>query len=446
MAPQKSIIISVFLFIMTCIMSCSKSNILESNKEENTEFIIYSDADYPPIPKIEIPISNQRFVGGLNASDSNNGSKESPWATFDKALQELSKSKTWYCLNLLSDIKVDSFIDTKYYGPGPGTPQQFAYIRSSPSLSTPATLTLNARVEIDGQQNWIWHNFKMAGTKGINIGQDLKTNHHTIRNIEGVMTGTGGDNHGFFQALNYNANYFGVFNCNFTGPGITGIHGNTATIIAFRITHMRIENNVFTNAPRPLYYKHSNIQINGKASVHIRYNHQPETSPGESCFFAGRAEGGVFEITNNIFGSNVQISNGGGSEQPEGHFISHNTFLKDLILENGNDPVINATIENNIILGNLELLRYGTNINTNKSNYQLIAGNIYYQSKIYTLAQWQKNAVPNNQDLNSIAGFPSFTGNLSKPINYKLKTNSIGKAAASNGEDMGAEVINVGNI
>ncbi|CAM1370959.1 conserved hypothetical protein [Tenacibaculum sediminilitoris] len=446
MKPLIKLITFLLLSLSLFLISCLKEDKIDLEPIDE-EFRIYSDKNYPSIPSHEIAISNQRFLGGANANDDNNGSKDAPWATFDKALQELAASSTWYCLNIASDITVNSFIDTKFYGPGPGKPSQFAYIRSAPSLSTPAKLTLNARVEIDGQENWLWYGFEMTGSEGINLGEDTPTNHHTIRNVVGKMTGSGGDNHGFFQALNYNSDYFGIFNCNFTGPGVIsdGVHGNTAAIIAFRVTHMRIENNVITNAPRPLYYKHSNQSINGPADIHIKYNYQPETSTGESCFFAGKAEGGVFEITNNIFSSDVEISNGGGSEQPDGHFISHNTFLSDLKIQNGNDPVINATIENNVILGNLELLRYKTNTNTNTSNYQLLGGNIYYQSEEYTLAQWKVNSVPDNQDLNSIAGFPRFLDPIINPKSYELQMNSPGKGAASNGQDIGARTDYVGN-
>lgn len=444
----KKLIIAMTLIV--ALASCSNESDVEPDvapdDDSNSAFVIYSDADYPAIPNNAIPSSDQRFVGGANASDSNDGSEGAPWATFDKALQELCASSTWYCLNLASDITVNSVIDTKFYGSGPGTSSQFAYVRSDPSLSTPATLTLNARVEIDGQQNWLWYGFNMRGSEGINLGEDTPTNYHTIRNITGTMTGIGGDNHGFFQALNHNADYLGIFNCNFKGPGVEGVHGNTAAIMVFRTTHLRIENNVFTNAPRPLYFKHSNQSINGAADVHIRYNYQPETSTGESCFIAGRAEGGTFEIVDNIFESTVEISNGGGSEQPEGHFISHNTFLEDLSLKNGNDPVINATLENNVISGDLELLRYNANINTNISNYELIAGNIYYQSNVYTLPDWQQNSVPSDQDVNSIAGTPLFSvENPSKPEDYELVIDSPGKGQASDGEDIGARVAQVGN-
>lgn len=442
--PTYAITLIAFYLLMN---SCSTSEeIIDTDVDIEPEtFEIYSSTIYPNTPTNVIPETAQRYIGGPNANDDNNGSKDTPWATFDKALRELCNSKTWYCLNLLSDVTVNEFIDTKFYGSGPGTLEQFVYIRSAPFLEQPAILSLNARVEIDGQQYWLWHNFNIKGNEGINLGQDRPTNYHTFRNIIGNMTGSGGDNHGTFQALNYNANYFGVFNCNLTGPGIQNVHGNTANIIFFGLTHARIENNIFTNAPRPLYFKHSNRAINGKAQIYIRNNYQPETNAGESCFIAGRAQGGTLEISNNIFESPVEISNGGGSEQPEGHFISHNTFASDLKLQNGNDPVINATITNNIVLGNLELLRYGNHINKNTSDYTLINGNIYYQDKMFNLEQWQQNAVPSGQDLNSIHGLPSFVIQSNAVLSYTLAEESLGKNAASDNTDIGVNTTLVGN-
>ncbi|WP_248723828.1 hypothetical protein [Seonamhaeicola sp. ML3] len=452
MNPQLKPTIFLIALMFCMLNSCSNNDTTPLSEEEpdeipdQSEFTIYSDQDYPDIPSFEIPDSAQRYIGGPNADDSNNGSKSAPWATFDKGLRELAVSSSWYCLNLASDLSIDSPIDTKFYGPGPGTPSQFVYIRSDPSVSTPITLTINARVEIDGQQHWLWYGFKMRGTEGVNIGDDRPTYHHTIRNIQGNMSGQGGDNHGFFQALNYNANYFGVFNCDFTGPGTTndGIHGNTAAIIAFRVTHMRLENNRISNTPRPLYYKHSNQPAFGTASIHIRNNYHKAEGIGEYCFFAGRAEAGTFEISNNIFEGYVEISNGGGSEQPEGHFISHNTFLSDLKIQNGNDPVINATITNNIIAGKFEILRYHNNVNTNTSNYQLYGDHIYYQTHKYTLEEWQASSIPSNQDTNSLSGQPQFLENQDPPKHYELAPNSTGKQAASDGEDIGANTSYVG--
>ena len=73
-------------------------------------FTVYSDADYPPVPTVEPNIANQRFVGGVGASDANDGTQGSPWATFEKAITEMCGQSTWYCLNLSSNLTVSSSV------------------------------------------------------------------------------------------------------------------------------------------------------------------------------------------------------------------------------------------------------------------------------------------------------------------------------------------------
>lgn len=412
---------------------------------------IYSDADYPPVPTVEPSAANQRFVGGAGANDSNDGTEGTPWATWDKAMQELCASSTWYCLNIGGDITVSSTFSTKFYGSGPGSSIQFAYIRPDPALGSRPTLTVNATVEVDGQDYWLWYGFDLAGTSGHWFGQDTSTSHHTIRNMVGVMTGTGGDNIGFFYGINSNIDYFGAFNNNFTGPGVAGVHGNTACLITFGSVNLRWENNIVTNCPRPLYYKHANVVT--PTDVHIRKNYQYDTVAGsEPCFFSGDgSNSGVWEIVDNIFESNVEISNGGGGAQPDSLTIENNTFFRDLQLQGGgggegNDDVVNSTVRNNVINVDYELLRYTSNTNTNTSNYNLFGNNAIYQTTTYSsLATWQSAT---SQDANSVFGAPTFVGGAtpSTIAGYALDVGSNGKDAGSDGNDMGANVTTVGNL
>lgn len=426
----------------------STTPLYDSDYTNGSRPAIYFDANYPSTDYTEPDMADQRFVGGPGADDLNDGTQGTPWATLDKAFQELCASSTWYCLNFGGNLTEGTGFDTKAYGSGPGTSGQFAILRGDPSLPSKPVLTINAACEVDGQDFWLWHDFDMAGTNGFLFAEDLATINHTMRNITGTMTGLGGDNIGHFYSLNQNLDYWGVFNCNFTGPGVGGgIHGNTGALVTFRTRHLRWENNEVTNYPRPLYYKHSNRAVDGSADVHIRRNYQYETTAGEACFFGGRAEGGTWEMTDNIFESNVEISNGGGGEQPNGMTIEHNTFVADLGLETGNDPVINSTIRNNIIGTDLEILRFGVDTNTNTTNYNLYGGTIYYQSTAYTLSEWQAASEPAGQDVNSIAGSPTYSTEPPTQIShYELAGGSDGKNAASDGEDMGANVSVVGNL
>lgn len=430
----------------------------DGNKPDNP---IFSDINYPPIPSSEPPIADRRCWGGAGADDANDGilvadGGTGPWATWDKVMQELCASSTWYGLKICGDVTISAVTDTKFLGSGPGSLEQFVQIYGDPDLPSPPTVTVNARQEIDGQSYWLWHSFNMAGTDGFNFAEDLVMSRQTQRNITGNMTGNGGDNHAFFQCLNKNLTYWGVFNCDFEGPGIGGsVNGNTACLLAFACRILRWENNRLTNAPRPAYQKHSNIASEGAADIYIANNYFPLTHGAENSFFAGRKQGGTYDVDNNIFECIVEISNGGGGEQPDGIEFKHNTCRGDVRVEDGNDPAINGIYENNIIeslsagAGDFELLRFQTtNANTNTSDYNLYGGSIYYQNTQYTLAGWQAASVPANQDVNSIAGAPTYTGgaNPTTVAGFALTTLSNGYQAANDGSDMGADVTKVGNM
>lgn len=427
-------------------------------------FTVYADADYPAVPSSEPALSDQRWVGGAGANDSNDGILVSnggtgPWATFDKALQELCASSTWYCLNINDDLTVSTTIDTKFYGSGPGSALQFAYIRGEPSLGTPPTISLEAEVQVDGQNHWLWYGFDIllgevgvTTVNGIGLGEDTATSNHTFRQITGTMQGLGGDNIGFFKAIGNNVKFFGVFNCKLTGPGTdAAIHGNTSCIFGFRMESFRWENNEVELAPRALYQKHANLAADGPADIHIRYNWDKQSTAGNQnlgCFFAGRDEGGVYEVTDNIFGNNVEISNGGGADQPTGIEFVGNTCQRKVDIQDGNDPSIEGLYRDNIIQGNFIIYNSATSENSdNISNYNLYVEDIVYKGTSNTLSQWRAASVPVGQDVNSIAGSPTYTAGATPTTvaGFALTAASNGYQAASDGKDMGADITKVGN-
>lgn len=418
-------------------------------------FTIYSDADYPPVPTVEPSIANQRFVGGVGASDANDGTQGSPWATFEKAITEMCGQSTWYCLNLSSNLTVSSSFTTRLMGAGPGTISQFAYIRQDPNAS-PVTLTMDKTVEIDGQSHWLWYGFNIQlnsdaiESKGFWFGQNAAMSRQCIRNMTGTMSGLGGDNIGFFYTENGNLDYFGAFNNNFTGPGVAGVSGNTSCLLTFRTKNLRWENNVVTNAPRPLYFKHANQAANGAADVHIRYNHHKLTNAGESCFFAGRGNGGTYEIIDNIFDARPELSNGGGGEQVDDIAFRHNTVKGQLFANyfDGGNPVRSSLLRDNIFTDRLYLQEFlQAQPNNNITNYNYYGNGLSYLNVDYTLAEWQAASVPAGQDVNSIAGTADFVGGASPTTvaGYQLNTGDPGIGAASDGADMGADTTKVGN-
>jgi hypothetical protein len=419
---------------------------------------VYYDQHYP-IYYAEPAAADQRYVGGANASDSNDGTVGNPWASLAKAIEEYALSSTWYCLNISADMTIQNGtanpgVDTdtsKYWnGIGPGTLSQFGIIRKDPAVPN-ITITINDRFDVEKIVHTFWDGMgiTLAGTTGFMFGVNSAAHHHTIRHFVGQMTGSGGDNVAFFMNENAGPNYFGCFQNKFIGPGVGGsVHPNTSGFIVFSCTHHRIENNEVENFPRPYYFKHANDPAGPTPEIYWRNNY---AANGES-FFSGDAASGVAEISNNLFVGTVDISNGGGGLPPGGQTILHNTIIGNLKFSGGGDgegnhSVTNAVAQNNIITGFLMLLAYqSVDANTNLTDWNLIGSGVVYQfGGEITLAQWQSTSVPSGQDANSIAGLPTFSGGSSPTTiaGYAL-SGGFGVAAANDGADMGANVSLVG--
>lgn len=450
------------------------SHLVNSDGSYNSEFplgnkpvfTVYSDADYPPIPSIEPPVASRRVLGGAGASDANDGilvadGGTGPWASLDKALQEYGASSTWYAIKIAGDITVSASIWSKFYGTGPGSLSQFGCLYGDPDLPSRPKLILEDRVRIDGQPYMQYWGFDIElGTDGISatnsgfeLGEDTATHHQCFRDVNGTAVGLGGDNIGFVVGMNANADYLGVFDCNFDSVGYgAGVHGNTSCVIFFRTTNVRIENNILSNAPRPIYEKHANLAANGAAGIYIRYNWDKQGAAGGQnlgCFFAGRKEGGTYNIHGNIFGNDVEISNGGGADQPVGVDFWNNTCQRKVDVQDGNDPAITGTYYNNIVEGNFIIYNGSTPEDSdNLSNYQLYAGNIVYKGTSNSLAAWQAGSTPSGQDANSIAGSPTYTGGAtpSTIAGFALTGASNGYQAGNDGADMGADTSKVGTM
>ena len=238
--------------------------------------------------------------------------------------------------------------------------------------------------------------------------------------------------------------YFGVFDCKLTGPGEGGgIHANTGCIVFFQNEKFRIENNEISNAPRPIYFKHANPGLEADADWKVRNNWFKGTV-GQS-FIGGR----YGEVSNNIFDMNLSIANSGGGVAPFGNTYNHNTFMGGYHIFDGDGiQVINDMVSlNNIVIADYSVDEFGTSVysNTCTSNYQLYGADIIVQGVTYNLPTWQSNSIPPNQDINSIAGLPTFVGGATPTTiaGYKLN-GGLGVNAANDGADMGADVSLVG--
>lgn len=412
---------------------------------------VHVSADYPTVPLIDPDMSSQRFVGGPGASDSNDGTQGSPWATFEYAYQQFCQSSTWWILNISADLSSPGMW-SKNWGNGPGSISQFGIIRKDPAVNQ-VTFTINGSFKVDGQQYVLWYGFDRAGAYGIDLGYDSSSHHHTFRFQTGTASGNGGDNWGFVQAENANANYLGVFQCEFVGQG-AGVEGggtvndNTACVITFGCKNIRIENNVFSNVPRPIYLKHGNLAGAGAAGIHVKYNHVKKTNNSQRCLIAGRDEGGVFEVWHNIIETDIIFENGGGGPQVSGPSFEHNTCMGEVGAPRDNDGALVefGSFRNNIMLKDFSRRKYTTvGTNTVTSDFNLYSASIWNHDVQYDLPTWQANSIPAGQDQNSIAGLPTFLGgsNPSTIAGYALN-GGLGVGAAEGGADMGADVSKVG--
>ena len=409
------------------------------------------DSNYPEIPTEEIAVSLQRYVEstGSNANDgqlvANGGT--GPWATIEYGLEQGFGSTTWRWLNLRGDNTAATGIakvDAKYMGTTPGVLGTPFVVRQDPTSA--GTLTINARLDLQGQSHVLVHSITQAGIAGWSTFTATGNDSHLLwRNITGIMTGLGGDNLGFVESND--VDYFGVINCDLTGPGEGGsIHGNTACIVHFQNDKFKIENNILSNAPRPYYFKHANQGL--EADVDWSFsNNWLKGNVGQS-FISGR----FGNVENNIFDMGLMVSNGGGGIVPFGDTFRHNTFMSAFDIWDGDGVAIsNDHVSlDNIIIGQYAIDQYGTSAYTNTctSNYQLYGANIIFQGTTYTtLASWQAASVPAGQDINSVDGLPTFTGGATPTTiaGYKLNGGN-GVNAASDGKDMGADTALVGTV
>lgn len=438
----------------------------------------YYDADFPTFLQMTEPtLASQRFVNFTTGSDANDGTQGSPWKTFVHAAEQLAISSTWYCLNLSDNITIDNgggdpgVLNTisKYWaGTGPGNISQFAIIRKDPAAAD-ITIAINDPLELEKLNYVLWwlDGVTMVGPRGIRVGTDTAQHHHTIRKAtitptdgSGLNGGAGLDNYapGVYSDINGNLNSYGAFDNTLDGSAlsqVSALNGNSAGFITFGMTQCRIENNVLINFPRPIYLKHGNDPAGAAADIHVRNNYVRVTpgyftSTDGDCYFAASKAGGQAEITNNIFDCPVSINNGGGGPQINDVDFFHNTVTGAFRLELENDPVLNATILNNILQGKVYVLDKSggdptVTVNTNFFNYNVFGGGFRYQAVDYTVAEFTALNEPSGQNANSLVGLPTYTGGATPTtIAGFALSGGLGVAAASDGSNMGADVSIVG--
>lgn len=227
-----------------------------------------------------------------------------------------------------------------------------------------------------------------------------------------------------------------IENCTFTGPN------KNNGIIIFRSTGVIVNNCEFGNLQYGIYYKHSNTLVNSGIAFTNNYVHD--------CQQGFRMVSNYALMRNNLFvGCGIYMGDDGGIGDGgvggDYNTIEHNTFYNGSVtlLHHPDDGgCLHNVIKNNIFMVRSDWHRY-TNISADiQSDYNLYpTGNAVIQNRIdYTLPAW---VIRNSRDARSLSGWPTFVGGSGISA-YGLTSNSVGKNAASDGKDMGADVTLVG--
>ncbi len=298
-----------------------------------------------------------------------------------------------------------------------------------------------------------------------NAGYPGSGDHFTVDHCTATISG-GGDNSGFVFG-SPEGDYLTITNNVITGPGNNVGTMNSSGIITFRINYANISNNVIKNFFTGIFFnKHSNNCIG--------------TNVLNNNYISG-CKIGVLTMTNHTtFSNNILDGNGiagassisTGSDGGTGdcgtgsdyNSYIHNTITGQIELgtaSNAGDP--GAT--QNVFLNNIYTAQFRPSPYTNGfvlshvgPDYNLYTnGSVTYSGAAilenaipYSLASWQAHISGNanypDDDAHSIAGTPTFVGGASPSTiaGFALAGGSVGKNAASDSSDIGANVSLVG--
>ena len=181
-------------------------------------------------------------------------------------------------------------------------------------------------IHLDNKSYWSFEDLTFInGGKVFVVGQNNAAEHNSFRNLN-ITGALGGDNFGAIKLVNGNSEHTTIENNVIKGPGHSDqIHQNTSAIYLKSLNNVHIKNNVLSNAPIGIYYKHRtteslaediDIQIDGN----FIYN-TPRSSMELNSNYA--------TISNNIIGKNtgdIRLSNANGSPGGDYNVIDHNTF------------------------------------------------------------------------------------------------------------------------
>ncbi len=295
-------------------------------------------------------------------------------------------------------------------------------------------------VNLDNKSYWTFRNLTFVNVLMVFVlGEDNSAMNNSFENLN-ITANRGGDNAAPIHLWSSRADYTTIKNCRIKGPG-QSVHLNTSTIYAKGVNHLKILNNVLSDAPIGIYFKHRNDATSAsQVDVEVAYNYITNTTRASLEY-----NGNYTRIHDNIFGVNTAAAHFGDANGGAGadyNTIEHNTFLSgsivfDSAVESG-DPypgVVGNTVINNIFQKALEVLRYSSMSNTNT-----LGKNVYPSGTAILSANNLLKVVAN-----AILGTPTYSGGPAPTSigGFLLASGSVGKGAATAGADMGADVAKV---
>lgn len=298
-----------------------------------------------------------------------------------------------------------------------------------------------AYINLDGKSYWTFRGLTFVNsTTVVMVGEDQTSTNNTFDGLR-ITANRGGDNAAGIHLWSTRADYTVIRNCVIKGPG-QSVHHNTGTIYVKGVNHLKILNNVLSDAPIGIYYKHRNIATSAsQVDIEIAYNYITNTSRASLEYNANYSR-----IHDNVFGVGTAAAHFGDANGGAGadyNTIEHNTFFSgaiafDSAVESG-DPfpgVMGNTVVDNIFRQSVEVLKYSSATNTNtlgKNLYAATTSILSYSSLVRMIST-------------ALVGAPTFIGGATPTTaaGFALTANSIGKGAATDGSDIGADVSKMG--
>lgn len=396
--------------------------------------------------------SSPKYVAATGGSDGNDGSIGSPWATVNHALQQLLAGDTLYLrsgTHLVSSLNLNGLASD-------GTAINRVEVTSYPGEEPVIDMQSGDWLNLDTVDYWDFSHLSF-----INGGQAFQlkasgvggTNNRFLYLDGDINTIPGGGvNFGFIHVDGgvEVANTV-IDHCKSTWSGVGDYANDNAGGFYFRridgndgaaLTVSNIETHGFRT---PVLYKSGDDTITSSTG---------NFSISNSFFYysgagsAHRVNPSGIHYDDCIFASNLAMPEANGFPGGDWNTFNHCTFMNGLTM--GGDTQSgdnlpgsqNNKFTNSIINGAFTLSGASSSI-TSDSDYNAFKANTISNKGVSeTLAQWQTS---NSSDANSVEGTVTFTGGDAATIGYyALQAGSVGKGAASDAKDMGADTALVG--